>query len=45
MESKEETKGEPAEGERGAVSWDGVGVALRKRMKERKRGSLCQENE
>ena len=44
-ESKEETKGEPAEGERGAASWDGVGVALRKRMKERKRGSLCQENE
>lgn len=38
-------RGKPTEGEGGTASWDGVGAALRKRMKERKRGSRCQENE
>lgn len=41
MESKEETKGEPAEGERGAASWDGVGGGSKKENeREEKRLSV-----
>lgn len=41
MESKEETKGEPAEGERGAASWDGVGGGSKKKNeREEKRLSV-----
>lgn len=40
MESKEETKGDPAEGERGAASWDGVGDGSKKKNEREKRLSV-----